>query len=365
MSSKTKYWGEFDEPDNREHTNFQHSDYHHLLYPLEPSPSLVKMHQPSPQLTSSFEVLSGDSCRFNPIVQNTIRYVQYNNNVLHLISIAKNVLSSADEVSTASLAPCPPIPAEAPSFRHLTSPNLDDALHIEVRHSIASKIMRQSVSLMLSHQGFTDTSESVLRVITDVLHQFMSQLTILLREHMDAALLVNTQPNIYDVFETTLQDKVGWSINDLLKMYKEKVVDYQTNAKAQASQLHNSYSALLGRVKEQQNRAVQLIQQGPASAGKAPVQSHKLHSWQVVSSKASNNYPNLSAVGANSGPTFVLGSSSGKVAKAVSYPTLVAVSTGGGRNPSSNYPNLTGSNVIDDNTVGVNIQLLPRTPNNR
>lgn len=65
---------------------------------------------------------------------------------------------------------------------------------LEVEGTTARLILRKAVATVCAHTGYTDTSESVLRFLTDVLHEFLTKLTNLLRANTDSLLLTDRCP---------------------------------------------------------------------------------------------------------------------------------------------------------------------------
>lgn len=65
---------------------------------------------------------------------------------------------------------------------------------LEVEGSTARLILRKAVATICAHTGYTDTSESVLRLLTDVTHEFLIKITGVLRANTDNLLLTDRCP---------------------------------------------------------------------------------------------------------------------------------------------------------------------------
>lgn len=275
---KEKHWGEFgDSSDDPwgDHS-FMLSDYEELLPPQLHPPSSTSLHQPSPQLTSSFQILSGESTRSDVTVQNTIRLLQHTRHVSHLINRAQNLSGSGSssgnsnsngsgDLPPSSLPACPPLPAEIalsrPPLSHQTlnflppqstpfTAGQESGLCLEVQHGTARKMLRQAVALVLAHAGFTDSTDTVLRTLADLVHDFMTKFTKTFRVNADTATLNLNYCPFHDVLEQTMKEMNIGGLLDLHKMYTERVQNYHANVKDNAVQLTNHYNMLL--IKQQQ-----------------------------------------------------------------------------------------------------------------
>lgn len=114
---------------------------------------------------------------------------------------------------------------------------------LEVEGTTARLILRKAVATVCAHTGYTDTTESVLRVLTDVTHEFLIKLTGVLRSNTDNLLLSDRCP-FHDVVEQTLHDVGLGSMTELHKMYRERVLLYHTRVRQESFQLYNQYQAL-------------------------------------------------------------------------------------------------------------------------
>lgn len=65
---------------------------------------------------------------------------------------------------------------------------------LEVEGTTARLILRKAVATICAHTGYTDTAESVLRLLTDITHEFLIKLTNVLRANTDSLLLSDRCP---------------------------------------------------------------------------------------------------------------------------------------------------------------------------
>ena len=79
---------------------------------------------------------------------------------------------------------------------------------LEVEGSTARLILRKAVATICAHTGYTDTSESVLRLLTDVTHEFLTKITGVLRSNTDNLLLTDRCPFHVSVLPTQCFGKV-------------------------------------------------------------------------------------------------------------------------------------------------------------
>ncbi|KAF2357671.1 Bromodomain associated domain [Trinorchestia longiramus] len=270
-SMKEKLWGEFEDSNDDpwgDHS-FVQSDYEELLTPLSYPPSSTTLHQPSQQLTSSFQILSGESTRSDVTVQNTIRLLQHSRHVAQLITRAQSLTNSGGGDSSSSLPPCPAMPVENPLPRTplgvqplnflvpQTTPftsGEESGLQLQIEHSTARKMLRQAVALVLVHSGFTDSSETVLRTLTDLMHDFLIKLTKTYRTNVDVSILNMGYSPFHDVLEQTLQELHIGGLRDFHTMYKERVQNYHNLVKANALQLTNHYNLLVTKHQQQKQQ---------------------------------------------------------------------------------------------------------------
>uniref|UniRef100_A0A2P2I4U1 STAGA complex 65 subunit gamma-like n=1 Tax=Hirondellea gigas TaxID=1518452 RepID=A0A2P2I4U1_9CRUS len=351
---KEKHWGEFEDSNDDlwgSHS-FVPSDYHELMTPQIYPPTSISLHQPSHQMTSTFQILNGGSCKPDPNVQNTVRCLQHTRHVSHLINRAQTALNSSSSNNSSSnggndtppitLTPCPPLPTDLPlkrtplGFQNLnflppqstafTSGNENGHLQ-EVEQATARKMLRQSVALLLAHAGFVETSESILRTLSDLAHEFLTKFTKTLRNNADNATLLGNYCPFHDVLEQTMQQMHIGGFKDLHTMYKERVQNYEDNVKHTAQQFNNHYNGMLSNYQQQQQQM----------------------SWQSSSS--------------NSVPT-----------PGRPYTQMFSTAAGGSINitigalPGSagiNYPNLTASNSLDDSSNNSDTIVANNLPSSR
>ncbi|KAK7084099.1 maintenance of protein location in nucleus [Halocaridina rubra] len=158
-----------------------------------------------------------------------------------------------------NLTPCPPPPDDPPLERKSTKPNFlnfvppektpftigkNQPQFLEVEGSTARLILRKAVAAVCAHTGYTDTNESVLRVLTDVTHEFLTKLTGVLRGNTDNLLLTD-RCSFHDVVEQTLHDVGIGSMTELHKMYRERVLLYHGRVRQESLHLYNQYQALV------------------------------------------------------------------------------------------------------------------------
>ncbi|XP_018015684.1 STAGA complex 65 subunit gamma [Hyalella azteca] len=270
---KEKLWGEFEDSNDDpwgDHS-FVLSDYEELLTPRSYPPGSTALHQPSQQLTSSFQILSGELTRSDVTVQNTIRLLQHTRHVAQLINRAQSLANSGSD-SASSLPPCPAMPAEMPLTRaplgvqplNFLLPQTtaftsgeEGGLQLQIEHGTARKMLRQAVALVLVHAGFTDSCETVLRTLTDLMHDFLTKLTKTYRTNVDNSILNLGYSPFHDVLEQTLQEMHLGGLRDLHTMYMERVQNYHNLVKANALQLTSHYSALISKQQQQKQQQQQ------------------------------------------------------------------------------------------------------------
>ncbi|XP_064119729.1 STAGA complex 65 subunit gamma [Macrobrachium rosenbergii] len=256
MSCAGSHWGEFQDSQSsgNDDWSLSPSDMEDLLTPLPPHPTTPMLHQPSPEETPSFQILPAKFCQSDPLVLQTIRLLQYQRQVGQLI-----IRAQSSGMDGGSLPSCPP-PPEGPVFEHKTmKPNFLNFIPPErtpftsgknqpqlpeVEGTTARLILRKAVATVCAHTGFTDTTESVLRLLTDITHEFCLKLTSALRANTDNLLLTDRCP-FHDVVEQTLHDVGLGSMTELHKMYRERVLQYHARVRLESAQLYNQYQNLL------------------------------------------------------------------------------------------------------------------------
>ncbi|XP_045101108.1 STAGA complex 65 subunit gamma-like [Portunus trituberculatus] len=255
MSCTTGHWGEEMEQQRGggEDWGLSAADMEDLLTPQPPDPTPPALHQPSPEETPSFQILPAELCRTDPLVLQTIRLLQHQRQVAQLIARAQTV-----GVDSTSLPSCPPPPEDLVLNRKTTKPHFLNFLppehtpfttgktqqHIlEVEGSTARLILRKAVATICAHTGYTDTSESVLRLLTDVTHEFLTKITRMLRANTDNLLLTDRCP-FHDVVEKTLHDVGMGSMSELHQMYRDRVMLYHAKVRQETLQLYHHYVTL-------------------------------------------------------------------------------------------------------------------------
>lgn len=228
------------------------SDMEDLLKPQPPAPTCPPLHQPSQEETPSFQILPAEFCRTDPVVLQTIRLLQYQRQVAQLIARAQTV-----GMDGGSLQPCPAPPEDLFDYKtdkslflnflppETTSFTTNDShpQMLEVEGSTARLILRKAVATVCAHTGYTDTTESVLRVLTDITHEFLTKLTCVLRNNTDKLLLTDSCP-FHDVVEQSLHDIGMGSMTELHHMYQSRVVAYHARVQQEAQQLYQQYLTL-------------------------------------------------------------------------------------------------------------------------
>ena len=258
--SNTPHWGEFeDRSSSQEESGLSVADMEDLLYPEAPRHSPLVLHQPSQEKTSTFQILPLELCRSDPLVLHTIRLLQHQRTILQLIARAQSIGSDGGV-----LPACPAPPADIQtdkknikqSFLNFFPPEVTpftcaqkQSQKLEVESSTARLILRKAVATTCAHAGFTDTTESVLRVLTDVTHEFFSKFTCVLRNNTDQMMISKNTP-FHDVVEKTLRDIDMGSMTDLHGLYKEGVVSYHAKVRQKTLQLHQHYQNILTHAQE-------------------------------------------------------------------------------------------------------------------
>ncbi|XP_050738632.1 STAGA complex 65 subunit gamma-like isoform X2 [Eriocheir sinensis] len=255
MSCAGGHWGEEAEQQRGggDDWGLSPADMEDLLTPQPPAPTPPALHQPSPEETPSFQILPAELCRTDPLVLQTIRLLQHQRQVAQLIARAQSL-----GMDGGSLPSCPPLPEEPVLNRRTTKPHFLNFLppehtpfttgktqqHIlEVEGSTARLILRKAVATICAHAGYTDTSESVLRLLTDTTHEFLNKITGVLRTNTDNLLLTDRCP-FHDVVEKTLHDVGMGSMSELHQMYRDRVVLYHAKVRQETLQLYHHYLTL-------------------------------------------------------------------------------------------------------------------------
>lgn len=255
MSCAGSHWGE--EHDSQRNGNddwgLSSSDMEDLLTPQPPPPTSPTLHQPSQEETPSFQILPAEFCRTDPMVLQAIRLLQYQRQVALLISRAQSV-----GIDGGSLPSCPPPPEDPPLDRKTTKPHFLNFIPpehtaftsgknqpqlLEVEGTTARLILRKAVATICAHTGYTDTAESVLRLLTDITHEFLIKLTNILRANTDN-LLLNDRCPFHDVVEQTLHDIGIGSMSELHQMYRDRVMLYHARVRQESLQLYHQYLTL-------------------------------------------------------------------------------------------------------------------------
>jgi len=249
------HWGEMAETrqSSSDEWTLSSSEMGDLLKPQPPAPTCPPLHQPSQEETPSFQILPAEFCRTDPLVLQTIRLLQYQRQVAQLIARAQTV-----GMDGGNLQPCPAPPEELPLdskydkslFLNFLPPettaftsNKNHPQMLEVEGSTARLILRKAVATVCAHTGYTDTTESVLRVLTDVTHEFLTKLTGVLRSNTDKLLLSDSCP-FHDVVEQSLHDVGMGSMSELHHMYQSRVVAYAARVQQEAQHSYQQYLTL-------------------------------------------------------------------------------------------------------------------------
>ncbi|KAK8729807.1 hypothetical protein OTU49_008335 [Cherax quadricarinatus] len=256
MSCAGSHWGEEHESQRSgsDEWGLSNSDMEDLLTPQPPAPTSPVLHQPSQEETPSFQILPAEFCRTDPMVLQTIRLLQYQRQVAQLLNRAQSI-----GMDGGGLPSCPPPPEDPPLERKTTKPHFLNFIPpehtpftsgknqpqlLEVEGTTARLILRKAVATICAHTGYTDTAESVLRLLTDVTHEFLTKLTNVLRANADNLLLTDRCP-FHDVVEQTLHDIGMGSMNELHQMYRDRVVLYHARVRQESLQLYHQYMTVL------------------------------------------------------------------------------------------------------------------------
>ncbi|KAK3854127.1 hypothetical protein Pcinc_039371 [Petrolisthes cinctipes] len=253
MSCAGVHWGE--EVDGQrgsgEDWGLNSADMEDLLTPKPPLPTSPALYQPSQEETPSFQILPGEFCRTDPLVMQTIRLLQHQRQVSQVISRVQSVGVEPG----GSIPSCPPPPDDPVLERKTAKPHFLNFLPpentaftqgrtqtpvVEVEAATARLILRKAVAGLLAHTGYTDTSESVLRLLTDTAHQVLSRLCSVLRANTDLLLQTDRCP-FHDVVEKTLHDVGLGSMSSLHQMYRDRVIQYHARVKQETTHLYHQY----------------------------------------------------------------------------------------------------------------------------
>ncbi|KAB7493899.1 STAGA complex 65 subunit gamma [Armadillidium nasatum] len=245
----SSHWGEFEDPKRNEDWSLSLADIEEQILPSTPPPSL---YQPSHEETASFQILPPEMCRSDPLVLHTIRLLQHQRQLLQLLTRAQTFGIDIN-ASPSPFPDDPPVKRKPVKFHYLNfMPPNDTPFTIgptkpqkyEIEGSTAKLILRKAVATLCAHAGYTDTTESVLKVLTDVAHDFLTKVTGVLRANKDSMMLTGNCP-FHDVVEQTLQDMRLGGMSELHRMYRERVVNYHTRVRQRTLQLHHQYQTLL------------------------------------------------------------------------------------------------------------------------
>ncbi|XP_076040123.1 spt7 isoform X2 [Oratosquilla oratoria] len=246
-------WGELQDSRGLEEWGLSSSDMEDLLTPQPPPPAAPILYQPSQEETPSFQILPPEFCRTDALVLNTIRLLQYQRQMAQLIARAQNV-----GVDPSSLPSCPGPPDDPPNqpkaaklhYLNFLPPTKTAFMcgksqpqRPEVEGTTARLILRKAVAAVCAHAGYTDTTESVLKVLTDLTHEFLQKLTGMLRANTDTLQLTDNCP-FQDVVEQTLHNMGLGSMRDLHAMYRDRVVGYHNRVKQEGLIMYQQYLSL-------------------------------------------------------------------------------------------------------------------------
>ncbi|CAL4113623.1 unnamed protein product, partial [Meganyctiphanes norvegica] len=247
------HWGEMvdTQKNSSDEWTLSSSDMGDLLKPLPPAPTCPPLHQPSQEETPSFQIIP--RCKSIITIMPSIGNLKNYCDQRHLRPTTRTV-----GIDGGSLQPCPAPPEDLPVdskidkslFLNFLPPettsftsNKNHPQMLEVEGSTARLILRKAVATVCAHTGYTDTTESVLRVLTDITHEFLTKLTGVLRSNTDKLLLTDLCP-FHDVVEHSLHDIGMGSMTELHHMYQSRVVSYHAHVQQEAQQLYQQYLTL-------------------------------------------------------------------------------------------------------------------------
>lgn len=113
----------------------------------------------------------------------------------------------------------------------------------ELSLSFTRKLLKKSTGAICSHIGYEMTTESVLDVLTDIVHEYYRRLTLLLRKNVDREAQTG-HTGFVDVLEQTFQDSGVGSIATLQQFYQSRIIGYHSSVLRRVQGLMDSYEKL-------------------------------------------------------------------------------------------------------------------------
>lgn len=106
------------------------------------------------------------------------------------------------------------------------------------------RLVQRSVAAIFAHLGFDNCSESTLDLLSDILHEFLLQMTTHLRSAADAKLL-HGHAGFPDILEQVFHEMKLGSVIGLQDFYQSRVINYSKNMEQTCQQLMVEYEKLM------------------------------------------------------------------------------------------------------------------------
>uniref|UniRef100_T1IY18 Bromodomain associated domain-containing protein n=1 Tax=Strigamia maritima TaxID=126957 RepID=T1IY18_STRMM len=156
--------------------------------------------------------------------------------------------------------PLPPMPLGVEEI-----PSLQESLYTEIEHKAvvtvemhrldqqsAFQILNKAVAIICAHVGFEGATSSVLRILTDVIHDFYIKFTHSLRAAAD-----KNNIGFIDIFEQVSHEMSIGSLRSLQSFHEKRIVNYHNHVWKQCKQLMAEYERL--KQPDQQNEDVKIV----------------------------------------------------------------------------------------------------------
>lgn len=221
----------------------------------------ARLHQPSSSKSAQSSGLLPPECTaIDPLVEHTIKLIKYNNQMKSLITNMKSQLAGIKKEDDESLkeplysTSIPQYEGKIPGrstelFCHAKT-NIDSAFcqgkgvaPPELNYEIVKKILTRSVAAIMAHIGFDDTSDVIVRILTDICHQYLSNMCNLLRAAVDREKQTGIT-GFDDVLEQVFHEIGIGSIVYMHDFYMERIIGHYENVLCTSQQLLAEYEQL-------------------------------------------------------------------------------------------------------------------------
>ncbi|CAG0890789.1 unnamed protein product [Darwinula stevensoni] len=200
------------------------------------------------------------SCAMDTLVLDTIKQQQFINEMERRLSMKASAQAGTKYTQESPIGG-PPSPVNNPFLRVLPSDNILPSSFQgmmeaeekgkcwkpppELTPAVARQILRKSVATIMAHLGYEESPESILDLMTDVAHDYLSKFTRLLRLSTDRELM-SLSAGFPEPLERVMYEMGMGSMKNLQMFYIDRVVKYHRNCINKAKDLWNQYMDLTG-----------------------------------------------------------------------------------------------------------------------